>query len=163
LRQGEDGQIYDGYVDKGDDDAQIFFDDETIVCPHCYQSVVVTRRSELRQGRTLQALQAETLNIDGYLTVLYWMVARYQDNTGTDVVTFSPHAALIVDRCGALRALWLADQNETLWPRDLQAAQETVNRMTEIADELDEESRPKIYRALDALAQLIKEKAGEAV
>lgn len=103
LRQGEDGQIYDGYVDKGDDDAQIFFDDETIVCPHCYQSVVVTRRSELRQGRTLQALQAETLNIDGYLTVLYWMVARYQDNTGTDVVTFSPHAALIVDRCGVLR------------------------------------------------------------
>lgn len=42
-------------------------------------------------------------------------------------------------------------------------AQETVNRMTEIMDELDEESRPKIYRALDALAQLIKEKAGEAV
>ena len=71
LRQGEDGQIYDGYVDKGDDDAQIFFDDETIVCPRCYQSVVVTRRSELRQGRTLQALQAETLNIDGYLAVLY--------------------------------------------------------------------------------------------
>lgn len=103
LRQGEDGQIYDGYVDKGDDDAQIFFDDETIVCPHCYQRVVVTRRSELRQGRTLQVLQAETLNIDGYLTVLYWMVARYQDNTGTDVATFSPHAALIVDRCGALR------------------------------------------------------------
>lgn len=103
LRQGEDGQIYDGYVDKGDDDAQIFFDDETIVCPRCYQSVVVTRRSELRQGRTLQALQAETLNIDGYLAVLYWMVARYQDNTGTDVATFSPHAALIVDRCGVLR------------------------------------------------------------
>ena len=42
-------------------------------------------------------------------------------------------------------------------------AQETVNRMTEIVDELDEESRPKIYRALDALAQRIKEKAGEAV
>lgn len=42
-------------------------------------------------------------------------------------------------------------------------AQETVNRMTEIVDELDEESRPKIYRALDALAQLIREKAGEAV
>lgn len=42
-------------------------------------------------------------------------------------------------------------------------AQETVNRMTEIVDELDEESRPKIFRALDALAQLIKEKAGEAV
>lgn len=41
-------------------------------------------------------------------------------------------------------------------------AQETVNRMTEIVDELDEESRPKIYRALDALGRMIAEKAGEA-
>ena len=41
-------------------------------------------------------------------------------------------------------------------------AQETVNRMTEIVDELDEESRPKIYRALSALGRMIAEKAGEA-
>lgn len=103
LRQGEDGQTYEGYVDKGDDDAQIFFDDETVCCPHCYQSVVVTRRSKLRKGRTHQVLQAETLNVEGYLVVLYWMVARYQDDTGMDATTFSPHAALIVDRCGVLR------------------------------------------------------------
>lgn len=41
-------------------------------------------------------------------------------------------------------------------------AQETVSRMTEIVDELDEESRPKIYRALSALGRMIAEKAGEA-
>lgn len=103
LRQGEDGQTYEGYVDKGDDDAQIFFDDETVCCPHCCQSVVVTRRSKLRKGRTHQVLQAETLNVEGYLVVFYWMVARYQDDTGMDATTFSPHAALIVDRCGVLR------------------------------------------------------------
>lgn len=40
-------------------------------------------------------------------------------------------------------------------------AQETVNRMTEIADELDDESRPKISRALGALRDMIAEKAGE--
>lgn len=40
-------------------------------------------------------------------------------------------------------------------------AQETVNRMTEIVGELDEESRPKIYRALGALRDMIAEKAGE--
>lgn len=40
-------------------------------------------------------------------------------------------------------------------------AQETVNRMTEIIDELDEESRPKVYRALGALRDMIAEKAGE--
>lgn len=40
-------------------------------------------------------------------------------------------------------------------------AQETVNRMTELAGELDEENRPKVYRALDALRNMIAEKAGE--
>ena len=41
-------------------------------------------------------------------------------------------------------------------------AQETVNRLTEIAGELDEENRPKVYRALGALRNMIAEKAGEA-
>lgn len=41
-------------------------------------------------------------------------------------------------------------------------AQETVNRLTELAGELDEENRSKVYRALDALRNMIAEKAGEA-
>lgn len=216
LRQGEDGQIYDGYVDKGDDDAQIFFDDETIVCPRCYQSVVVTRRSELRQGRTLQALQAETLNIDNYLNMCgnYSMLRDAPNIPWVDWSETKPHRMLGMSkeafrevrgkhwsegtaRCWAsyrmlvknadalqfvqevgkldlndmekllgayravetdlhpthvvkylekqkrlkggvqllldyrcvLRALWLADQNETLWPRDLQAAHDRVMEM----------------------------------
>lgn len=40
-------------------------------------------------------------------------------------------------------------------------AQETVNRLTEIAGELDEENRPKVYRALGALRNMIAEKSGE--
>lgn len=40
-------------------------------------------------------------------------------------------------------------------------AQETVNRLTEIAGELNEENRPKVYRALGALRNMIAEKAGE--
>ena len=39
-------------------------------------------------------------------------------------------------------------------------AQETVNRLTELAGELDEENRPKVYRALGALRNMIAEKAG---
>lgn len=41
-------------------------------------------------------------------------------------------------------------------------AQETVNRLTELVGELDEENRPKVYRALGALRNMIAEKAGEA-
>ena len=40
-------------------------------------------------------------------------------------------------------------------------AQETVNRLMELAGELDEENRPKVYRALGALRNMIAEKAGE--
>lgn len=40
-------------------------------------------------------------------------------------------------------------------------AQETVNRLTELAGELDEENRPKVYRALGALRNMIAEKAEE--
>ena len=40
-------------------------------------------------------------------------------------------------------------------------AQETVNRLTELAGELDEENRPKVYRALGALRNMIAKKAGE--
>lgn len=36
---------------------------------------------------------------------------------------------LLLDYRRVLRALWLADQNETLWPRDLQAAHDRVMEM----------------------------------
>lgn len=103
LLRGEDGQIYEGYAEKGEPEANVYYEGETVICPHCWQSVEVTRRSKLKHGRTHQVMQAETLNVEGYLVVMYWLVSRYQDDTGLDTTHFLPHAALIVDRMGRIR------------------------------------------------------------
>ena len=103
LLEGEDGMNYKGYAEKGEPEAIVYYEGETIICPHCWQSVEVTRRSKLKHGRTHQVMQAETLNVEGYLTVMYWLVSRYQDDTGLDTTHFLPHAALIVDKMGRLR------------------------------------------------------------
>ena len=103
LLEGEDGMNYKGYAEKGEPEAIVYYEGETIICPHCWQSVEVTRRSKLKHGRTHQVMQAETLNVEGYLTVMYGLVSRYQDDTGLDTTHFLPHAALIVDKMGRLR------------------------------------------------------------
>lgn len=103
LLEGEDGVIYKGYARKGEPETNIYYEGETIICPHCWKSVEVTRRSKLKHGRTHQVMQAETLNVEGYLTVMYWLVSRYQDDTGLDTTHFLPHTALIVDKMGRLR------------------------------------------------------------
>ena len=102
LAEGPDGQTYDGYVEPGLD-ATVYSDDDAVICPHCWTSGTVTRRSALRRGRTTQVLQAEVINIERYTAVMYWMVRRWQDDAGTDTTHFLPHAALVVDTEGNLR------------------------------------------------------------
>lgn len=103
LAEGEDGQTYDGWV-KADEAGTITVgDDEFVICPICWTSGKVTPRRELRRGRTYRVLQAEVINVGVYTTVMYWMVTRYQDDTGLDSVKFVPHQALLIDREGKLR------------------------------------------------------------
>lgn len=102
LREGPDGVIYDGYAEPGAD-ANVYLDGETVLCPHCWTSLEVTRRAELRSGRTCQVLQAEVVNVEAYTAVMYWLVSRHFDDTGGDYTVFCPHAALLIDLDGKLR------------------------------------------------------------
>ena len=102
LFSGEDGQVYDGYAEEREG-GDVYLDGETLLCPFCLTSGELTRRSELRKGRTYQALQAEVINVDAYTVVMYWLVSRHLDDTGTDCTLFYPHAALLVDQEGKLR------------------------------------------------------------
>lgn len=65
LADGPDGQTYSGYAEPGPD-SSVYFDGETVLCPLCWADLEVTHRSHLRSGRTLQCLQAEVINADGY-------------------------------------------------------------------------------------------------
>lgn len=82
---------------------QEYTDDAWATCPCCGNDGRLTRRSALKNGRTYQVLKAETMNVDEYTTVLYWMAARRQNAAGGDYVSLRPHAALLIDREGKLR------------------------------------------------------------
>lgn len=103
LRQGEDGQLYDGWVDIEEEDAVCAGDGETITCPNCWMGAVVTPRKELARGRTCRMMQAEVVNAGAYTAVMYWMIERYQHADGTDEVEFIPHQAIVIDKGGRLR------------------------------------------------------------
>lgn len=103
LGVGEDGQTYSGDFPQDDPMAQTYHEGDEVLCPCCWEVSTLTRRQELRKGRTYQVLQAEVQNIEGYTTVLYWMVSRYLDECGGDHVCARPRDALVIDRDGRLR------------------------------------------------------------
>lgn len=103
LVEGEDGQLYDGWVEEGSEGAVTFNDENSVYCPICQTGGTLTPRQELRSGRTHRVIQAEVVRVGIYTAVMYWMVTRYQDHTGSDSVHFVPHQALMIDKAGKLR------------------------------------------------------------
>ena len=101
LEEGPDGTSYAGYAEPGAD-ANVYMEGETAICPMCWEAVEVTRRADLRNGRTFQVLQAEVVNAGRYTAVMYWLIQRYFDDTGADTLMFLPHAALVIDDDGKL-------------------------------------------------------------
>lgn len=118
LTSGPDGQTYAGYAEPGPDTNE-YLDGETVLCPHCWTDAEVTRRSDLRHGRTLQVIQAEVVNVEKYTAVMYWLVRRWLDSDGTDTTNFLPYAALLVDTDGKVRRfrgkMQSGDVREAIW------------------------------------------------
>ena len=102
LAEGDDGVYYDGYVEEGPG-VTSFSEGEVVYCPHCWTSVNLTRRKDLRNGRTYQVQQAEVVNVEQYTAVMFWLVSRHIDDMGCDTTMFYPHAALVIDTEGKLR------------------------------------------------------------
>ena len=102
LETGPDDATRAGYAEPGPV-SNVYLEGETVLCPKCWAAVEVTRRADLRRGRTYQVLQAEVVNVETYTAVMYWLVSRRFDNTGGDHILFLPHAALLVDGDGRLR------------------------------------------------------------
>ena len=102
LETGPDDATRAGYAEPGPV-SNVYLEGETVLCPKCWAAVEVTRRADLRRGRTYQVLQAEVVNVETYTAVMYWLVSRRFDNTGGDHILFLSHAALLVDGDGRLR------------------------------------------------------------
>lgn len=102
LETGPDDTTCAGYAEPGPV-TNVYLEGETVLCPKCWTAVEVTRRADLRWGRTCQVLQAEAVNVEAYTVVMYWLVSRHFDDAGGDHVLFLPHAALLIDGDGRLR------------------------------------------------------------
>lgn len=103
LGVGEDGSTYAGKWESDEPMVQIYHDGDEVLCPMCWEVGELTPRRELKNGRTYGILQAEVQNIEGYTTVLYWMVRRFLDDEGGDHVCATPRDALVIDRDGRLQ------------------------------------------------------------
>lgn len=103
LGVGEDGVTYSGDFPAEDPMVQSYHEGDEVLCPCCWEVGTLTRRGELRNGRTYQVLQAEVQNIEGYTAVLYWTVSRYLDACGGDHVFARPRDALVIGKDGRLQ------------------------------------------------------------
>lgn len=102
LAADGDGNTQPG-VPSAEEGCMEYFDGEPVQCPTCCNEGRLTRRSDLRSGRTHQVMQAETVSVDGCTAVMFWLVSRRQDDAGTDQTLFLPNSALLVDKGGKLR------------------------------------------------------------
>lgn len=103
LAEGDNGVVYDGYVEADGPGVETYMAGEPIPCPNCWAIGTLTARNDLKSGRVYRMMQAETVAVDGYVAVMYWMVTRRQYNDGTDTTDFVPHQALVIDRDGKIR------------------------------------------------------------
>ena len=111
LAQGEDGQIYTGFIEHEDESAIFLENGDEVICPNCMYNATVTPRRDLKSGRTYRRMQTEVVDAGDYTGVMFWMVTRRQDARGTDETYFVPYKALVIDRNGKLM-LFKAEMND---------------------------------------------------
>lgn len=103
LMEGEDGLTYPDAYDINEAGAVGYRDGETVLCPLCSTHGTLTRRKDLRHGRTYQTLQTELRVVEGYAVILYWLISRVQDDRGCDFALGRPRDALVIDKDGRLQ------------------------------------------------------------
>lgn len=83
--QGEDGMTYaaepDGTCEPWEDQIEVAQGDG-IDCPCCGAETVLMREKNIRGGRTKRLQVAQLANIDGYTTIIYWLVEREIESYG---------------------------------------------------------------------------------
>lgn len=105
IFQGEDGQLYDGYVPPEYDnyDCTVLYSGDDEACPFCNSKVKVIRDSELRDGRLYQLLVTSVERIGRYTAVVTWLLSRRLDYTHEfEPVSVIPRGAVVIGDKGRL-------------------------------------------------------------
>lgn len=109
LVGGEDGLTYisdTGFDECYDNGTDCYYIDvinrESTLCPMCQSDVMLTHSKHLRGGRKNQLKVVEIRNIEGYTTILYWLVRRLLDEYGHPVYDAKPEDAYVLNERGVL-------------------------------------------------------------
>lgn len=105
VLEGEDGNVYASeLIPMGYDYAAEIevTEGDSLLCPCCGSETRIIRQNRLRGGRTKQIQVAQLTNIDGYTTILYWMVGRTIYEYG-DSLWAVPRYAYALDEKGRIK------------------------------------------------------------
>lgn len=90
----DEDQVESGYmVELGEGDS--------MVCPFCYDTLIVTDGRKFRNGRRKQVLVVSVGTVDAYAAVMYWLVRRTIRDDGNDYAVI-PRDAYVLDEKGTI-------------------------------------------------------------
>lgn len=101
LADIENGEMLPGMLEEGEGlDIQ---EGENVSCPYCWETLVATPASCLRNGRTYQCMMGRAENLGGRITsVIFWMLSRHVDPDGSSTCKAQPWAAVVVAPSGKI-------------------------------------------------------------
>lgn len=102
---GEDGSYYT--VEPGIEvdpymGIEIERQGDELYCPICGSKVQLLHRSSLYGGRCKRMMVISVQNVQGYTTLMYWMVQRYIEETGVDHYEAVPEEAYVLTERGTV-------------------------------------------------------------
>lgn len=101
---GDDGSAYTGVPEKDGQDYVVGWTDGDICpCPLCGETLTVTHRNNLRNGRTYQLMVGSVERVDNLAVVMTWIVSRQIDADGVWTEGVRPFGAAVLMPDGALR------------------------------------------------------------
>lgn len=96
---GEDGMIYDGWCRLGAPETIFLCEGDSIGCPFCGATVILTREAALRSGRNYAAQAMELYRLaDGSCALIYWIVRRHIDSYAISEWEVVPREAIVLGR-----------------------------------------------------------------
>lgn len=105
LVAGEDGWNYTVTPGEAVDPymgIEINREGDRFLCPLCGSEVELIHKRKLQGGRKKQIMILSVQNVDGYTSIIYWMVQRWIEETGISHYGATPEEAYVLTENGGL-------------------------------------------------------------
>ncbi len=106
IFQGEDGQLYPGYVSPDYDNYDVTYlnSGTQAFCPYCNAKVTVKAKSKLGNGKKHQVLVTSVERVGNYAAIVTWLLQRQLNSYGFwDELKIIPRNAVVIVEKGKIR------------------------------------------------------------